>query len=312
MREPSVLVECVPNFSEGRRLAVIDEIDRSIREVPGVLRLDRHSDPDHNRTVITFAGAPEGVLEAAVRSAGEAARLIDLREHRGVHPRLGALDVLPFAPLEGTTIEECAALAVRAAREIWRRWRVPAYLYGAAALKPDRRDLAHVRRGQFEALREEALRDPERAPDIGGPGLHPAAGAVAAGARKVLVAFNVQLSTADVEIARRIARRIRESSGGLPCVKAMGVPLASRGMAQVSMNLTDYEITPPHRVFLAIREEAGRLGVSIADSEIVGLVPQVALGRAAWAELGLRTPPEDRILERRLDQERARLRDRMK
>jgi glutamate formiminotransferase len=293
------LVECVPNFSEGRDPEKVMRLAEAIRSA-GVAVLDVHSDPDHNRSVITFAGAPEAVSEAAVRAAGAAVELIDLRRHEGVHPRIGALDVLPFVPLEGLGLEECAALAVETAGEIWRRHRLPAYLYEAAARRPDRKNLAFIRRGQFERLREEALRDPERRPDIGGPGLHPTAGAVAVGARKLLIAFNVQLATGDVAVARRIAAKIRAASGGLPEVKAMGVYLASRGQAQVSMNLTDFEVTPPWRAFQAVAEEAARMGVAVAGAEFVGLAPRKALESPPGAALPLAGFDPSRILEARL------------
>jgi glutamate formiminotransferase len=294
------LVECVPNFSEGRDPEKVLRLAEAIRSSGGVALLDVHSDPDHNRSVITFAGSPEAVLEAAVRAAGAAVELIDLTRHQGVHPRIGALDVLPFVPLEGVGLEECASLAVRAAEEIWRRHRVPAYLYEAAARRPDRKNLAAIRRGQFERLREEALTNPNRRPDVGGPGLHPTAGAVAVGARKILIAFNIQLATADVEVARRIAARIRAASGGLPEVKAMGVYLASRRQAQVSMNLTDFEITPPWRVYLAVQEEAAREGVTIAGAELIGLAPRKALEAPPGVSLPLAGFDESRILEVRL------------
>ncbi len=294
------LLECVPNFSEGREREKISQLAEAICSASGVALLDIDSDPDHNRSVITFAGPPEAVAEAAVRAAGAAVELIDLTRHRGVHPRIGALDVLPFVPLRGLGLEECAALAAATAEEIWRRHRLPAYLYEAAARRPERRNLAAIRRGQFERLREEALRDPQRRPDIGGPGLHPTAGAVAVGAREILIAFNVQLATEEVAAAREIASKIRSASGGLPEVKAMGVYLASRRQAQVSMNLTDFEVTPPWRAFAAVREEAARLGVAVAGAEFVGLVPRKALECPPGLTLPLGGFDERRILEVRL------------
>lgn len=271
------LVECVPNFSEGRNPERVDVLVKAIIAVGGVKLLDVHSDPDHNRSVVTFAGAPEAALEAAVIGAGLAAELIDLRRHRGAHPRIGACDVLPFVPLSGTSLEECAALAVRAGEEIWRRFRVPAYLYEAAARRADRRDLAAIRQGQYERLRELVRTDPLRRPDIGGPELHPTAGAVAVGARPILIAFNVELSGGDLGVARAVAARIRSAAGGLVGVKAMGVWLASCGRAQVSMNLTDWERTPPGRALEAVAVEAARLGAGIARAEVVGLAPRAAL-----------------------------------
>jgi len=294
------VVECVPNFSEGKDPGKVDEIVKAITSVPGVLLLDRQSDADHNRTVVTFAGAPEVVVEAAVRGAGKAAELIDLNRHTGVHPRIGALDVLPFVPLQNVRIEECAALAVTAGEEIWKRFHVPVYLYGAAARRPERRQLAAIRRGQFEGLREEVLRHPERRPDIGGPELHPTAGACAAGARKILIAYNIQLATSDVAVAQRIARKIRSSSGGLPAVKAMGVFLRSRNQAQVSMNLTDFEQTAPHEVFAVVKREAERLGYGVAGSEIIGLIPRRAIEMAKGSELQLENFHPGIILEDRL------------
>ncbi len=295
------LVECVPNVSEGRDEAKIEELAAAIRAVDGVRLLDRHTDPDHNRTVFTLAGAPEAAVEAGVRLAGKAAELIDLTRHRGVHPRIGALDVLPFVPLRGISLEECARLAVRAGERIWREHRIPVYLYGAAARRPERRRLAEIRRGGFEALREAAARDPEKAPDIGGPQLHSTAGATAAGARKVMIAYNVLLDTPDVAVAERIARRIRASSGGLPHVQAMGVYLPHRRLAQVSMNLTDYEATPLHEVFLAVAREAEREGAGVHSSEIVGLIPRRALEMASGVDLKWENLKPDAVLENRLE-----------
>ena len=294
------LVECVPNFSEGRDSARVQSIVDAIVSVAEILPLDSQSDADHNRSVITFAGPPQAVVEAAVRGAGKAVELIDLNRHRGVHPRVGALDVLPFVPLRGIALEDCARLAAAAGEEIWRRYRVPVYLYEAAARRPDRVNLAGVRRGQFEGLREQVRHNPDRGPDIGGPGLHPTAGATVAGARRIMIACNIQLRTADAEIARRIARTIRFSSGGLPHVKAMGVLLASRNMAQVSMNLTDFEQTPPHMVFEAVKREAKRHGVRVASGEIIGLIPRKALEMAAGYDFGFEDFHPGRILENRL------------
>lgn len=271
------LVECVPNFSEGRDPKVVSAIESAIASVAGIVILDRAQDADHNRSVITFAGAPEAVGEAAVRGAGRAVDLIDLSRHSGVHPRIGAADVIPFVPVEGVTLGGCARIAEWAGQQIWSRFGVPVYLYEAAARRPDRVNLENVRRGRFEGLREDVRRNPARKPDFGDAALHPTAGAVAVGARKFLVAFNINLDTTDLEIAQQIAVRIRASSGGLPYVKALGVPLVSRRMVQVTMNLTDFERTPVHRVFETIRAEAGLYGVRIASSEIIGLIPQKAL-----------------------------------
>ena len=286
----STLVECVPNFSEGRNFDTIRAIGQTIAAVSGILLLDSQSDGDHNRSVITFAGGPEAVLEAAIQAGGVAAERIDLRRHSGVHPRIGALDVLPFVPLRGVTLEDCVRLAEQAGEEIWRRHKIPVYLYEAAARSHDRRNLARVRRGGLEGL----------PPDIGGPDHHPSAGATAVGARKVMIAYNVQLATADVEIAKQIARKIRFSSGGLPHVKAMGVLLGSRNQAQVSMNLTDFEVTPPHVVFQAIESEARRLGSAVAGSEVIGLVPNKALDMAKGCDLRIENFHPGLVLENRL------------
>lgn len=295
------LIECVPNFSEGRDPEVVERIEAALQGVPGVSVLDRSLDPDHHRAVITAAGEPAAVAEAAVRAVGEAARWIDLNRHRGVHPRMGAADVVPLVPVAGLSLEECAALAHWVGEEIWRRHQVPVYFYGAAARRPGRTNLEDIRRGQFERLREEAPSNPERRPDVGGPGLHPTAGAVAVGARGFLIAYNVNLNTAEVEIARQIARRVRFSSGGFPHVKAMGVKLASRHLAQVSMNLTDFERTPLEELFAAIRQEAARLGAAVADCEVVGLIPRKAFQQAPEFFRRCANFRLDRILENRLE-----------
>ena len=294
------LIECVPNFSEGREAPKMDAIVEAMRSVPGVSILDRSSDADHNRSVVTLAGEPEAVAEAAICGVGKAAELIDLTRHSGVHPRIGATDVLPFIPVEGCTIEDCVDLAHRVGREIWGRYRIPVYFYEAAAMKPERVNLEDVRRGQFEGLREEAFRNPDRSPDIGEPRLHPTAGAVAVGARKFLIAYNIHLDTPDVTIAKKIAKAIRFSSGGLRYVKAMGVELKSRGLAQVSMNLTDFERTPLHRVFEMVKSEAERYGCAVVGSEIVGLIPRKAIELTAEFYLKLDNFSPGLVLENRL------------
>jgi glutamate formiminotransferase len=299
------LIECVPNFSEGRDPERIEKLVSAIRSVPGVVLLDREMDADHHRSVLTFAGAPEAVSEAALRAVGKAVELIDLTRHSGVHPRIGAADVVPFIPVEGVTMEECVSIAERAGQEIWKRYQVPVYLYEAAARRPDRMNLENIRRGQFEGLRDEIAVKPERAPDIGEPRVHPTAGATAVGARKYLIAYNINLGTPDVEIARRIARTIRFSSGGFRYVKAMGVPLSSRGLAQVSINLTDFEQTPVHRVFETVRTEAERYGVPIVGSEIVGLIPKKAFEMAAECYLRCENFGPHVILENRLAEAQA-------
>jgi glutamate formiminotransferase len=295
------LIECVPNLSEGRRGDAIEAFERAVESVPGVVLLDRHSDPDHNRSVLTFAGPPDAVMQAALALCGEAVRWIDLNAHAGQHPRIGALDVLPFIPWRNCTLEVCAGLARRAGEAIWNRFGVPVYFYESAALRPEHTNLAHIRRGGYERLRQEAPATPARAPDIGGPELHPTAGAVAVGARKFLVAWNVHLDTAEVSAARAIARAIRESSGGLPGVKALGLYLAHRGVAQVSVNLTDFERTGLGRAFRAIREKAAALGCRVTGSELVGLIPRAALETAAGEDLLWENLRDDSVLEVRYE-----------
>jgi glutamate formiminotransferase len=290
------LVECVPNFSEGRDAAIVSAINQAIGSVPGVRVLDQTMDADHHRSVITFAGSPDAVVEAAVRGAARAVETIDLNRHKGVHPRLGAVDVIPFVPLRDITMAECAALAVRAGEEIWKRLALPVYLYGEG-----RRKLEDVRRGQFEGLRNAGLVDVSKRPDMGGPELHPTAGAAIVGARKVLIAFNVNLNTEDLTIANAIARTIRSSSGGFPNVKALGMLLESRRLAQVSMNLTDYEVTPPHVVFQAIERQAAECGVSVAGSEVIGLIPERAL-KTEGVDLRIENYRPEMVLEYRLEQ----------
>jgi glutamate formiminotransferase len=294
------LIECVPNFSEGRDRGVVAAIERAIAATPGVAVLGAECDADHHRSVITFAGEPAAVVEGALAGAAEAVRRIDLNRHRGVHPRIGALDVLPFVPLSGAGWEDAIAAARRAGERLWSQLGVPVYFYEAAARRAERRNLAEVRRGQFEGLRNEAITDPARAPDVGGPGLHPTAGATAVGVRRFLIAYNINLDTADVRIARRIAGKIRASSGGFPHVKALGLELASRRQAQVSMNLTDFEATPVECVFEAVEAEAARCGVAVASSEIIGFIPRRAYEMApGFYERAANFRPE-LILENRL------------
>ena len=294
------IVEVVPNFSEGRDAAKVDAIIEAIRSVRGIAILDRELDADHNRSVVTFAGPAASVVEAAFRGVERAVSLIDLRHHTGVHPRIGAADVVPFVPVEGVTLEDCVRLANELGQRMWERLRVPVYLYEAAARRPDRVNLENIRRGQFEGLREEVRTNPDRRPDFGDAELHPSAGATVAGARKFLIAYNINLNTADVEIAKRIAKAIRFSSGGFRYVKSMGVPLASRNLAQVSMNLTDFEQTPMHRVFEAVRAEAARYGAAIVGSEIVGLIPKRALEMTAEWYLQVENFHPSLVLENRL------------
>jgi len=268
--------------------------------VRGIAILDRELDADHNRSVITFAGPATAVVEAAFRGVERAIGLIDLRQHTGVHPRIGAADVVPFVPVEGVTLDDCVRLANELAQRLWERLQVPVYLYEAAARRPDRLNLENIRRGQFEGLRDEVRTNPDRRPDFGEAELHPSAGATVVGARKFLIAYNINLNTADVEIAKRIAKAIRFSSGGFRYVKSMGVPLASRNLAQVSMNLTDFEQTPIHRVFEAVRAEAARYGASIVGSEIVGLIPKRALEMTAEWYLQVENFHPSLVLENRL------------
>ncbi|MBI1747724.1 MAG: glutamate formimidoyltransferase [Acidobacteria bacterium] len=294
------IVECVPNFSEGRSPEVVDYIVAAITSVPGVFLLDREMDASHNRSVITLAGEPESVLQAVVAAVGRAAERIDLRTHRGEHPRLGAADVLPFVPIAGVTMADCVALAERAGHAIWERYRIPVYLYEEAARRPERRDLAAVRKGEFEGISREIEANPARQPDFGEPRLHPSAGAVIIGARFPLIAYNIYLNTHNLEIAKQIAKAIRQSSGGFRYVKALGFEIKERNQAQVSINLTNYEGTPLFRVFEVVKREAQRYGVAITSSEIVGLIPQKALNQCADFFLQLERFDENQILENRL------------
>src|SRR2546425_572940 len=274
------LVECVPNFSEGRRIEVIDAIVNALTSVPNVYLLGREMDANHNRAVVTIVGSPESVGDAAIRGVEAAVEHIDLTKHTGEHPRLGAADVIPFVPIRGVSLTDCVDIAKAVGLEIASRFKIPVYLYEAAATRPDRKNLENIRRGQFEVLRNEIAANPDRKPDFGEPRIHPTAGATVVGARKPLIAYNINLNTPDVSIAKEIAKRIRFSSGGLPYVKAMGVLLKDRNQAQVSMNLTDFEQTPVELVFETVRTEAERYGVSIAGSEIVGLIPKKAIEQA--------------------------------
>jgi glutamate formiminotransferase len=294
---PTTLVECVPNFSEGRDPAKVDAIVEAMK-IPGVYLLDRELDSDHNRSVITLAGELEPIQEAAIRGAGKAAELIDLNRHRGAHPRMGAADVIPFIPIDGVTLEDCVAMARHVGAEIWKRFEIPVYLYEAAAATPERQNLENIRRGQFEGIRDEIATNPARKPDFGKPCVHPTAGATVVGARNPLIAYNIFLNTPDVAIAKKIAKAVRYSSGGLRFVKGAGFLV--RGMAQVSMNLTDFEQTPIHRVFEFVKREAARYGVLPVSSEIVGLIPKLALEQAAEWFLQVENFDSSLILENRL------------
>jgi glutamate formiminotransferase / 5-formyltetrahydrofolate cyclo-ligase len=293
------VIECVPNFSEGVDRAKVSAIVRAMR-VEGVSLLDWSMDADHNRSVVTIAGAPRAIVEAAVRAVGQAAQLIDLTAQRGVHPRIGAADVIPFVPVSGVSMEQCAICARSAGKEIWERFGVPVYFYAAAAARPDRAELEDVRRGQFEGLRELVLRDAARRPDIGGPQLHPTAGASAVGARKFLVAYNLYLERPDVTAARAIAKAIRGAGGGLKGVKAMGVWAQQR--AQVSMNITDLGVTRVGEVYSAVSQLAAQHGTRVADGELIGLLPEQTFEpESEWVRLLVGFQPEEKILERRLN-----------
>ena len=291
------LVECIPNFSEARRPKVVDEIAAAISSVPGARLLHRSSDLDHNRTVLTFVGTPEAVGEAAFLAIRRAAELIDLSKHTGAHPRIGATDVVPFVPLSGTTMEDCVTLARQLGKRVGEELQIPVYLYEFAASTPERSNLENLRRGEFEGLQGAIQRDASRKPDFG-PSVLGSAGATVIGARNPLIAFNVYLSTPEVEVAKKIARAIRNSSGGMRFVKALG--LLVEGKAQVSINLTNYRESPIGRVVELIRREAARYGVSVHHSELVGLIPQEALVEAAVWYTQLDGFSTDQILETRL------------
>ena len=294
---PTTLVECVPNFSEGRDKSKVDAIVEAMK-IDGVFLLDREMDADHNRCVITIVGDRDAIQEAAIRGVGKASELIDLCQHQGAHPRMGAADVIPFIPIEGVTIEDCVAIAKNVAAEIWKRYQIPVYLYEAAAATPERQNLENIRRGQFEGIRAEIATNPARRPDVGEPRVHATAGCTVVGARKPLIAYNVFLNTPDVDIAKKIAKAIRASNGGFRFVKGAGFLV--RGQAQVSMNLTDFEQTPIHRVFEAVKREAARYGVVPVSSEIVGLIPKKALEQAAEWFLQVENFDSSLILENRL------------
>jgi glutamate formiminotransferase / formiminotetrahydrofolate cyclodeaminase len=296
------VVECVPNFSEGRRPEVIDKIVAAIQSVSGVALLDREMNGDHNRAVITFVGEPEGVIEAAFRGIKTAAELIDLRNHRGEHPRIGATDVVPLVPISNVTTEECIELARRLGKRISDELSIPVYLYEAAATRPERQDLANIRKGEFEGLRDEIKTNAERAPDFGKAEIHPSAGATVVGVRFPLIAYNVNLATQDKTVADKIAKAIRFRSGGFRYVKSLGFELKEKNCAQVSINMTNYQATPLFRVFETVKREAERYGVMVKESEIVGLVPQQALIDTAVNYLQLWEFNPNQILENRLTQ----------
>ncbi len=294
------IVECVPNFSEGRRPEVIEQIVAAIKSVTGISVLDQEMDADHNRAVISFVGEPEAALEAAFRATKTASELIDLNKHQGEHPRIGATDVVPFVPISGVTAAECIELAKRLGKRIADELGIPVYLYELAATRPDRQDLANIRKGEFEGLRAAIKTDPDRAPDFGRPELHPTAGATVVGVRSPLIAYNINLGTTDVKIAERIAKAIRFRDGGFRYVKALGFEVKEKNCVQVSINMTDYTKTPLYRVFETVKKEAEYWGVPVLESEIVGLVPQAALIACAKFYLQLHSFKSDQILENKL------------
>ena len=297
----NALIECVPNFSEGRKTEVVERLAQAISTVETACVLDTHIDRDHNRSVITFVASPEHIVSAALNAVSLATELIDMRAHQGVHPRLGATDVLPFVPVRGTSMEQCVALAHQAGRRIASDLMIPVFFYEQAALRPERRNLEDVRRGALELLREQIRTDPARTPDEGPLSVHETAGAIAVGARPFLIAFNVNLATRDVSVARNIARVVRARGGGLPFLKALGFELSSRRLAQVSMNLVNYEITGMTQAYEAVRKEAARLRVEIVSAEIVGLIPEAALDRTAEYFGKLENFSEEKILEYKLE-----------
>jgi glutamate formiminotransferase len=294
------LIQCIPNFSEGRRQSVIDQIVQAIAAVDGITLLDVKPDPDHNRTVVTFVGTPSAVEEAAFRGAAKATELIDMEQHSGEHPRMGATDVVPFVPLAGATMEDCQAIALSVGERIGRELSIPVYLYECSARTPERRNLADIRRGEYEGIKGEIATNPARTPDFGPSRMHPTAGATAVGARPPLIAFNVNLDTSDVKIAKAIAKAVREASGGLPAVKAKGMMLTATNQAQVSMNMVDFNVTGLHTVVEAIKLEAAKHNVRVANSEIIGLLPAQAIIDTAAHYLALTDFSAAQVLELKL------------
>lgn len=294
------LMECIPNISEGRRQDVIEAVAAEVRSVPGVTLIDYSSDQSHNRSVFTFLGEPECVMEAAFRLARKAVETIDLRTHEGEHPRMGAVDVIPFVPVREMEMNECVAYSKTLAKKLADKLELPVFLYEESASAPHRKNLAAIRKGQFEGMAEKVL-DPLWHPDFGGNRIHPSAGVVAVGARQPLIAFNINLDTSDISIANRIAKIIRESSGGLKAVKALGVMLEKRNIAQVSINMCDYRQTPLYRVLELVRIEAARYGVNVIGTEIIGLSPMAALIDSAAYYLQIEQfDTENQVLENHL------------
>jgi glutamate formiminotransferase / 5-formyltetrahydrofolate cyclo-ligase len=294
-----MLIECIPNVSEGRRPEVVAALVEAVRAAPGVTLLDSSSDPSHNRSVFTFVGDAAGVEQAVLALFERAIAAIDLRTHSGEHPRLGAVDVVPFVPIDGVTMADCVALAKRVGAEVARRFDVPVYLYEEASANPARKNLEDIRRGEFEGLADK-MQSPDWSPDFGPAAPHPSAGASVIGARMPLIAYNINLATDRLDVAKKIAAAIRHSSGGFRFVKAAGFTLQDRGIVQVSMNLTNYEKTPIFRVFETVKREAARYGVHVLESEIVGLVPSAALNAAAEFYLQIAGFKPDQVLEHKL------------
>ena len=294
------LIECVPNISEGRSLDVINDVLDQIRSVPGATLFDWEHDADHNRAVITMVGEPKPILEAAFRVIKRASELIDLTKHQGAHPRMGACDVCPFIPLEGATMEDCVELANLLGKRVGEELQIPVFLYEAAATSEDRRNLANIREGQFEGLRERIGTDPSRVPDYGPNKIHPTAGCMAIGARFFLVAFNVNLESEDIKVANAIAKTIRARSGGFPEVKALGFELTERRLVQISMNMTDYRVTGLWKTFEKISRMAQAMGVPIKESEIIGLIPQQAINNIFVDSFRMSNFHEDQIIEKKL------------
>lgn len=294
------LIECVPNFSEGRRKDVVSLIEQAIRTVQNIMFMGSEMDASHNRSVLTFVGPPDSVAEAAFRACKKASELIDMNMHRGEHPRIGATDVIPFIPVSDSSIGECIELSEKVAMRIAEELGIPTYLYESAARRPNRKNLSDIRKGEYEGLKEAVLTDESRRPDFGGPELHPTAGATVVGARPVLVAYNVYLKTPDVAVAKRIAGKVRERNGGLPGVKALGFFISERNMAQVSMNLTDLTKTSTLAAYEKVSEEAVLEGVEVAGSEIVGLLPIAEIAGVAVQKLKLMDFNRSQIIESRL------------
>ncbi|MCD6419837.1 MAG: glutamate formimidoyltransferase [Synergistetes bacterium] len=293
------LVECIPNFSEGRRKEVVEAIVEPFKGVDGVSLLDYSADPDHNRMVVTAVGDPDVMLEVVFKAVEKAVELINMEEHKGEHPRIGAVDVIPFVPVSGVTMEECVELAHRLGKRINKELGIPIYFYEEAALRPERKKLEVIRRGEYEALKQEITK-PERHPDVGEPRMHPTAGATVVGARRPLVAFNINLGTDDAKVAKEIAKAIRASSGGFSTIKARGMELKERGIVQVSMNITDYKKNPIYRILEVVRMEAKRWGVEVIGTEIIGLLPVDAILDSAKYYMQIKDFSDNQVLELRL------------